>query len=121
MRNLILRPKFFNDFEDLSILSNLNQLSSPWIETEKSFETTLDIPGIKREDVKISLEEGGVRISAKREKKSKNGTQFSVKVEEFLYLPDLVDPNSIDAKLDMGVLTLTVQKTEKQTKVIEIK
>lgn len=91
------------------------------IETEKSFEIQLAVPGMKKEDFKIDLNESRLSISGERkftrqadEKHFRSiETQYGAFRREFL-LPENIDVDKIEAKYDAGILELIVPKDEKK-------
>ncbi|CAA6665660.1 unnamed protein product [Spirodela intermedia] len=84
-----------------------------WKETPEAHVFTADLPGVKKEEVKVEVEEGRIlQISGQRskEKEEKNDTWHrNAKV-------DLVR-----ASMENGVLTVTVPKEEEQVKKPEVK
>jgi HSP20 family protein len=88
-------------------------------ETEGGFEVTVELPGMKPEDVKVEMLEGRLYISGeKKEELEEKGKTFH-RVErrrgEFrrvMPLPANVDEGKVVAKFDNGVLKVTVAKTE---------
>ncbi len=87
------------------------------------------MPGIKKEDIKISVTGDTLSIegSSKEEKEEKEKKYFLKTFQSSSYsqsfnLPSLVNPNTVDAKFEDGVLTVTLPKAkESETKQIEIK
>ena len=88
-------------------------------ETENEFQVELAIPGVKKEDLKISLDKNVLTVSS--EKKTENVEQskkFSKR--EYSYnafsrsftLPESADHSKIEADYTDGVLTLTISKKE---------
>ena len=69
---------------------------------EKAWTVTLDMPGIAKEDLSIAIEGSIVRIETKPEAKR----QFKAAYE----LPQDIDAAASAAKLENGVLTLTLAK-----------
>jgi HSP20 family molecular chaperone IbpA len=69
---------------------------------DKAWTITLDMPGIAREDLSINIEDAIVRIETKAEAKR----QFKAAYE----LPQDIDAEASGAKLENGVLTLTLAK-----------
>jgi HSP20 family molecular chaperone IbpA len=80
----------------------VNTLGFDVKEDEKSFTLSLDVPGISREDLAISVEGAVVRIETKAEAKR----QYKAAYE----LADEIDAEATTAKLENGVLTLTLAK-----------
>ncbi|MGC1243559.1 MAG: Hsp20/alpha crystallin family protein [Chryseosolibacter sp.] len=91
------------------------------IENEKSFAILLAVPGMKKEDFKIDLNEHRLSVSGERkftrqtdEKHFRSiETQYGAFSREFL-LPENVDAEKIEAKYDAGILELIVPKDEKK-------
>ncbi|MCH8042109.1 MAG: Hsp20/alpha crystallin family protein [Planctomycetes bacterium] len=88
----------------------------------------IDMPGVKQDDLQVTYEKGVLSITAQR--KAAEADDRKVWQEERGYgqvsrqvkLPDLADPDSINARLRDGVLSVTVaKKPEAQPKKIEIK
>jgi HSP20 family protein len=90
------------------------------VETDKAFELQAELPGVKKEDVKISVENRRLTIEAevKRNEEKKEGENLvyaerSVsKFSRSFALPKEVDDTAAQAKLEDGVLTLTLPKKE---------
>jgi HSP20 family protein len=111
-----LTPRFFDDdfFE--------NSIGTPpanIVETSKEFKLDLSVPGMKKDDFKIDVEDGVLTITSEREEE-KNETEKNYRRREFSYssftrtfsLPDNVDENKINAKYDNGMLQITIPKNE---------
>ncbi len=100
------------------------------VETEKSFIINLSVPGIKKEDVKIELNEDVLKISGERKKFDtdvtlkyhKLQTAFG-KFEESYKLPQTINKETISAKQEDGVLSISLEKLEKKQNksLIEVK
>ena len=99
------------------------------VETEDGFEVTVDLPGMKPDEVQVELHEGALLISGKREEeKEEEGKSFH-RIErrhgEFrrmLPLPAAIDEERVEAKFEDGVLKVTVPKVvEAKAKSIEVK
>ena len=98
-------------------------------EGQDSYTLTMDLPGIKKEDVKISYIDGQLSISGERkqEKESKGGTYHRVERNYGKYfrtftLPKKIKEDKIDAEFKDGQLTITVPKAEEaKPKEIDIK
>ena len=71
---------------------------------EKAWTVTLDLPGVSREDLSINIEGAIVRIETKAEAKR----QYKAAYE----LPQEIDVDATAAKLENGVLTLTLVKVQ---------
>jgi HSP20 family protein len=99
------------------------------VESDKQLEITVDLPGLKPEEVTVELKDGELWISGEhKEEKEEKGKTFH-RVErhhgEFrrvLPLPVAVNEQAIEARFEKGVLTVTLPKApEAETRHIEIK
>jgi HSP20 family protein len=99
------------------------------VETENEVEVTVDLPGMKREEVEVEVRNGDLWISGKRteEKEEKEKTYHRVerRYGEFrrvLALPAEIDGDKVTAKYDNGILKVTAPKVEAaKAKRIEVK
>ena len=99
------------------------------VETDLGFELTVDLPGLKPEDVTVEMRDGGLWISGKREEekeeKGKTYHRLERRYGEFqrlIPLPVPVDQEKVEAEYHDGVLKISVPKTEEsKPKRIEVK
>ncbi len=93
-----------------------------------TFTVEVDLPGVKKEDIEINIHDDTLNISAVR-KMNKEVKQEDYYMQESFYgkiartfiLPEDVDRDDIDAKLDDGRLCITLKKAPSaQTKSITI-
>jgi HSP20 family protein len=98
-------------------------------ETDKEFIINAEIPDVKKEDVKVMVDNGILTISGERkQEKEEKGKKFH-RVERFygsfsrsFTLPNNVDESKIEASFKDGMLNLTVPKTEEtKPKAIDVK
>ncbi|KAL2525790.1 17.6 kDa class I heat shock protein 3 [Abeliophyllum distichum] len=91
-----------------------------WKETPEAHIFKADLPGLKKEEVKVEVEEGGVlQISGERSKEQEEKNDKWHRVErssgKFLRrfrLPENAKTNQVTASMENGVLTVTVPKEE---------
>jgi len=98
-------------------------------EKEKQYIVTVELPGVKKDDVKISLKDNVLTISGEK----KSGKKIDAKnyrqterifgtFQRCFRLPDLVDQEKIEAEFKNGILNVAIPKLpEVQPKSIEIK
>ncbi len=137
-QNRVSPFKFFNsifpeDFSDLFFdkeLKNNYPLACDTIETEKSYIYKMDIPGVNKEDISLSINHDVLEVTAQRsqeeEVKDKKGVRRTERYYGSFYraIPLPQDTKQeVDATYKNGVLTLIVAKEEesKKNKKIEIK
>ncbi len=91
-------------------------------EDEKNFYARLDIPGVKREDIDIEMEDGELLIRALRKEKQSGENEHVFRLERKLVVGEQVDAKKIEAKLECGILQITLPKSEKvKPQVITVK
>lgn len=132
------RPVSFNSFIDRFFNENLPAETggvrfSPSVdilEDNESFEIQLAIPGLKKDEFNIEIDEKTLTIKGERkfatEKKEKNyhavGTQYGSFARSF-QLPVTVNEEKIFAKYEDGILHVIMPKDEKKIlkKTIEVR
>ena len=145
MTQLILKPRnnylkpfwfdnIFDDFVNDSFFTNehLNNFT-PIVdiaETDKSFEFSIALPGVKKSDLSIEMKNGNITISGERKWKNKSNDKNYHSVEtkygkfsRSFELPEGIDQNKINAKFIDGILNISIPKDAKTLvkKTIEIK
>jgi HSP20 family protein len=116
---------FFNDVYSLLNDSFLNEKTATRIpsvnitETDAQFEVELAVPGLSKEDFKISLEKDVLSVSAEKKTETvdenKKFTKREYNFNSFLRsftLPESADHSKIDADYTAGILKLTIAKRE---------
>lgn len=95
-------------------------------ETDNEYLIEAEVPGVKKEEIGLNLTDGRLTISIKREEKADKDTKNYIHRERHylsmsrsMYLSD-AKPDDIKAKLDNGVLTITVKKQDNKTHPIDI-
>jgi HSP20 family protein len=102
-----------------------------WKETPEAHVFKVDLPGVKKEEVKVEVEDGNVLIVSgdrTREKEDKNNKWHRVerssgKFVRRFRLPENAKVEDVKAGMENGVLTVTVPKAEikkPEVKAIEI-
>jgi len=99
------------------------------IEREKEFILTANLPGIKKEDIKVYIDGDNLVIEAKRKEEKEEKSETMYRCERYrgdyrrvFSVPDNWDYEDIKAKYEDGVLNLTVpKKAQKPEKEIMLK
>ncbi len=127
--------RMFDHFFRGDILDDGTSLTQLWVpavdihESEDAFIITAELSGIKKNDVKITVDNNVITIRGekKNEQETKSVNTHRVErsygsFERSFTLPKSVKADAIDARFDDGVLTVTLPKTEEaKQKLIEVK
>ena len=117
-------PDIFNDFFDTNWMDR-PKATAPAInviETPEAYELELAAPGMTKEDFHVHLDEEGdlvINMEHKTEEKDQHKghylrREFSYsKFQQTMLLPEDADRESITAKVDNGVLAVTIAKVKK--------
>jgi HSP20 family protein len=88
-------------------------------EDKDNFVVNAELPGLKREDIEVSLQDGALVISGERkaEEKRKEGEihrqeRFYGKFQRALTLPAPIAVDQVKAQYKDGILTITLPKAE---------
>ena len=98
-------------------------------ETDGEYQIKAEIPDVKKEDVKVTVEDGVLTIQGERkhenEEKGKKFHRIERSYGSFVRtfsLPDVIDEEKVKAEFKDGVLNLYLPKSEKaKPKAIEVK
>ena len=93
-------------------------------ETDDSYELMMDLPGFKKEEVRVALENGYLTVSAEKgldedEKEKKSGRyirreRYTGACTRSFYVGENLTQEDIKAEFKHGILTLIVPKKEKK-------
>ena len=130
----VRRPDRSREFHDLydqlgqwmtSALDDSHDLLRTWappadvVDTPDAYLIDVDLPGVKRDDIDIELEGNELTISGELKEKEREGmfrrrTRRIGRFEYRVMLPRdaSADEKAIEAKLNEGVLTVKIPKTE---------
>ena len=106
----------FEGLEDLSEVftqpsSTTNALHADLFEDEGHYHVTLELPDVSKSDLKIEFLEGALQISATVSKETTDGRK-NFPLKRSIPLPDKVGDGDINAKLEDGILTVSLPKAE---------
>ncbi len=125
-------PGIFNDFFGNEWVDKTSSTAPAVnvIETDKEYKVEIAAPGLTRDDFKIDInEDNELTVSMekkveKNEESEKEGKKHTYLRREFSYssfrqrmiLPDNVNVDNIDAKMENGVLTIDIPKKTEEEK-----
>jgi HSP20 family protein len=88
-------------------------------ETESAYEVNVELPGLKPEEVEITVDQGMLTVRGEKrreEKKTQGGVEYTERsygsFVRSIQLPRSVAADKISANFDSGVLTVSIPKGE---------
>ncbi|MGI6177245.1 MAG: Hsp20/alpha crystallin family protein [Eubacterium sp.] len=131
----VFRNDFFDDFNDFMDFPTRNDFRHDLMKSDVKdegdhFELEMDLPGFKKEDVKIQLKDGVLNITASskvsNDEKDENGKyirreRFQGTCTRSFYVGEDVKDSDIKAKFANGVLTVNVPKNAEKPEIEENK
>jgi HSP20 family protein len=113
---------FESSFGDLTRGSQLLSVWNPPVDLYEDKDNLIakaELPGMKKEDIEVSLHDGALSISGERRSEQKQEDAQTYRLERFvgrfqrtLTLPSPVDQGKVQAQYKDGILTVTLPKTE---------
>ena len=122
--------EFFGRKNPLYGKNEKNLMKTDVKETENEYKLSVDLPGVKKDDLKAQLKDGYLTISAtvnqNNDEKDEEGRyirreRFSGSFNRSFYVGEDVSQDDISAKFENGTLMLTVPKKEHVPQVEEKK
>jgi HSP20 family protein len=131
MNSLVTRGNFFDDFfHDVAPgfyikplhgdpLPSPDQIKIDVKEDDKTYTVNAEVPGVKKEDINVSIDGNIVTLSSEIKQENKTGgngekmlrsERFYGAISRSFQLPQEVDEKQSKAKYDNGVLCLTLPK-----------
>ncbi len=120
-----LRDELDRLFEPLSELTRSSHLLSGWhpaldvYEDKDNYTVKAELPGMKKEDIHVSLQDGSLSISGERKSETKpeagevyRAERYFGRFQRTVTLPTSVAADKVKAQYKNGILTVTLAKTE---------
>ena len=108
------KPMFYDE--------QLDSMRTDIKETDKDYQLSIEMPGFKKDEIKVSLENGYLTVSAEKneteeEGKEKESSKYlrrecRMSCQRSYYVGDKVQEENVKAKYENGMLQLTVPKEE---------
>ncbi|MGN0805864.1 MAG: Hsp20/alpha crystallin family protein [Candidatus Coproplasma sp.] len=108
----------FNDFFRPVFYDEQSALRTNIKESESAYELDVELPGYAKDQIKISLENGYLTVSAEKSEKEEDKDKRYIRKEitescsRSYYVGEYVTDDQIKAKYENGVLSLTVPKAQ---------
>lgn len=107
----------------------LSEMPIDLVEHDDEFVVSVDLPGFEKADVDVRVTDHTLHVEAEHEESVDEGDGEYLRRERrhesmrrSIRLPEEVDKENVDARMNNGVLTVTVPKTEvREARTIEVK
>jgi HSP20 family protein len=106
----------FDSFQSLFTDAFKREMKTDITETKDAYELSIEVPGIKKEDLEISFTDDTLTIHAKKNDKTKEENKSYIAKErstldmERSYYLENADEENITARMDNGILYVNVLK-----------
>ena len=111
----LFKDPFFNTFDkvfDEAYNRANNRISSNVTTTEDGYKILLSVPGLSKDDIKISLKENVLTVLYEKE-----GDEFTL-IDSFkkqYNVPDDVDEKNISGTVENGIIEILLPKSKKKS------
>lgn len=109
-------PSFFALQDAAKSAASSGVVKTRWYEKDDAYLVRLDLPGVKKGDISLELEDGTLTVSATRKTESEKEaaeTAAGFEYRTVFEVPDGVQEDKIEASYEDGVLNLSLPKSEK--------
>lgn len=103
--------RFFEMANQLNRYSEMG-LASDLYEDDDHFFVRVELPGVKKKDLNLELNDGTLTVGFERSSDSKEDSPEGTVWKRAVTVPDGVDAGKVSAKLEDGILTVTLPKSE---------
>lgn len=118
MRNYITNydPFFDRFFLRANNCSTQHMMKTDIKENKSDYQLFIELPEVKKEDTRITLENGYLKVTATLNKEDENDEDYIYRERSYgefsrsYYVGDTVKLQDISAKLENGVLTVNIKK-----------
>jgi HSP20 family protein len=114
------KDPFFMDvidlFSETPIYIDKSLRKSNVLTNDEDYRIQIAVPGLKKEDVKISVDNSIIKISHEKQETDNKTFFFTNSFEKSYQLPDDIDEEKIEGKIENGVLEIIIPRNEKKIK-----
>ena len=110
----LFKDPFFNTLDSVFEQSRVG--TSPQINVTKNeteYKVLMSVPGLTKEDLKITIKDGIIKISYSKEEKNET-SHFVNSFSKSYSLPDDVKEKDVEGKVENGILELTLTLDKKK-------
>ena len=107
----------FNRHDPLFGKNAKNLMKTDVRELENTYELDIDLPGFKKDEIQVHLENGYLTVSAEKHADKQTGKgkylrqeRYSGTVSRTFYVGDTLKPDDVKAKYEDGVLVISLSK-----------
>lgn len=112
--------QLFGNMPEFMSAGTTGRLAADIHEDKDNYFAQFEVPGVKKEDVKVELNNQLLTVNVEKKEKTSDG-EAAYTLTRSVSVPDGVKPDAIAAKLENGVLTVTLPRAEhRKPKTIEI-
>ena len=106
------KPMFYDE--------QLDSMRTDIKETDNDYQLSIEMPGFKKDEIKVALENGYLTVGAEKNEQQEEGGENAkylrkecrVSCQRSYYVGDQVQEETVKAKYENGMLLLTVPKEE---------
>ena len=106
------KPMFYDE--------QLDSMRTDIKETDNDYQLSIEMPGFKKDEIKVALENGYLTVSAEKNEQQEEGGENAkylrkecrVSCQRSYYVGDQVQEEAVKAKYENGMLLLSVPKEE---------
>jgi HSP20 family protein len=112
------RDPFFSDiadyFNETPNFVDRNLRRSNIITNEDDYRIQVAVPGLTKEDIKISVDNSIINISHEKKETDDKTFFFTTSFEKQYRLPDDVEDKNIEGKIENGILEVIIPRSKKK-------
>ena len=119
---MLLPSRFYSDdiFDDFFKSKNGSNMKCDVYEKDGKYHVEMEIPGYRKEDVKIEVDNGYLTVTAEKDEttdESDSDKNYIHKERSYGKITRSfnfgdIDPNDVKAKFEQGLLTITIPKNK---------